>query len=61
MAQKQSPILQAPKTVTSVSTTTTKVMPSTVRYPYISAELRRIAILTGVIFIILIILAWVLP
>ena len=40
---------------------TPKTVATTVRYPYIASELRRIGILGGIVFVILIILALVLP
>ncbi len=61
-----------PAVATSVSTlpekkvrTTEKIRTATVagavRYPYITAELKRIGILAGIILVILIVLALVLP
>ena len=38
-----------------------KIVPAAVKYPFIATELRRIGILGGIIFVILIILALVLP
>jgi len=41
--------------------TSAKVKSIAQRYPYVTTELKRIAILTGVIIIILVVLALVLP
>jgi len=45
----------------SASVHTSKVTPTTVRYPYIVSELRRIGILAGIMLVILVVLALVLP
>ena len=45
----------------SASVPTPKVTPITVRYPYIGNELRRIGILAGIMLVILVVLALVLP
>ena len=59
VAQTSKPVSQpsasAPSGTTSAQTATTST-----HYPYIAAELRRIGILTGIILVILAVLAWVL-
>ena len=50
------PEVSAPSPITSAPSATV----STVRYPYIVAELRRIGILTGIMLVILVVLALVL-
>ncbi len=49
------------KVAAKASVPTPSAPPITVQYPYIGAELLRIGILTGIILVILIVLALVLP
>ena len=52
-AQIHKPVTSAPP----VSTPIQKVTPKTARYPYVTAELKRIGILAGIALVILIVLA----
>jgi len=51
------PVASAPP----VSTPIQKAAPKTARYPYVTAELRRIGILAGITLAILVVLALALP
>ena len=59
----QIPKPAAPKSVstTSASVRTPLTKPPVARYPYITTELKRIGILAGIMLVILIVLALVLP
>jgi len=56
VAQTRKPVASAP----SVSAPTPRTTLTAARYPYITAELRRIGILAGIMLVILIVLALVL-
>ena len=67
IAAQQPPVSQAYETVPkpkvstpSPSTSTPSAAVSTIRYPYIVAELRRIGILAGIMLVILVVLTLVL-
>ncbi|MFC1904692.1 hypothetical protein ACFLXT_02895 [Chloroflexota bacterium] len=61
VAQVQEPVARPQVPVSSVNVPTLKTKPVAVRYPYIAVELRTIGILAGIILVILVILALVLP
>lgn len=56
MAQENIPVVSTPPP----STPATKTKAPAVKYPYVTAELRRIGILAGAILVILVVLALVL-
>ena len=58
--QNQSPVSQVVLPTTKVLTTKS-LLPSIVHHPYITTELRRIAILAGIMLAILVILYLVIP
>ncbi len=61
---QQPEVTETPKSVTSAppaSTPIPKTTLKTARYPYVTAELRRIGILAGIMLVILIVLALALP
>ena len=58
--QTQEPVPRPKLTVPAVSVPTTGTKPAAVRYPYITAELWTIGILSGIMLIVLIVLALVL-
>ena len=60
-AQAMKPDTLPKESVPLASVPTQKIVPAAVKYPFIATELRRIGILGGIIFAILIILALVLP
>ena len=55
VAQNHEPVAQAPSPSAKVLTPRF-TSPSVARYPYITAELRRIAILAGIMLVILVVL-----
>ena len=59
-AQNHKPVPQAPSPSAKVLTPRLTPLPS-VRYPYIATELRRIAILAGIMLVILVVLYLVIP
>ncbi|MFC1981048.1 hypothetical protein ACFLVN_02240 [Chloroflexota bacterium] len=59
-AQVSKPAASLSVSATSVSAPTPTAIPGAARYPYITAELRRIGILAGIVLIILIVLALIL-
>jgi hypothetical protein len=61
VAQAQAPAPQSKVSVPSAKVPTPSVAAPVARYPYVAAELRRIGILAGVIVVILVVLAFVLP
>ena len=66
MAFQQQVVAETPQPATAISTRMPSRIPASpatsriAQYPYITAELRRIAILAGIIIVILIVLALVL-
>ena len=60
VAQTGEPVSRPKAPAPSVSVPTTMAKLAAVRYPYVTAELRMIGILAGVILVILVILALVL-
>jgi hypothetical protein len=59
--QTSKPVARPVLSVPSQSTPAPKAKTSSVRYPYVVAELKRIGILAGIMLVILIVLALVLP
>lgn len=60
VAQTSQPVTPPRLSIPSVSAPTPKAAPTTAQYQYITAELRRIGILAGIVLAILIVLALVL-
>ncbi|MFC2047269.1 hypothetical protein ACFLTK_03240 [Chloroflexota bacterium] len=59
VAQTPEPLSRPDAAASSMGEPTPAATPSTVRYPYIVTELRRIGILGGIMLVILIVLALV--
>ena len=60
IAAKQQPVSHPAVSIPSAGVPTPMAMPTATRYPYIAVELRRIAILAGIMMAILVVLALVL-
>ena len=58
VAQTGEPAAKPSVSVPSVKVPAPVAKPTAVRYPYIAAELRTIAILAGLMLILLVVLAW---
>lgn len=60
VAQNQEPVAQAPSP-SAKAPASNFASPPVTRYPYITAELRRIAILAGIMLVVLVVLYLVVP
>ena len=60
-AQYYNPVLQTKASFPSVNAPTPMATQTAARYPYVIGELRRIGILAGIMLVVLVVLALVLP